>query len=95
MFVCCKKTESGCDGVPDCKCKCSGCLDEWERFIPPTDEELEKEGAEEWMDDEEDEPDEDSLHADTWGCLFPEECVMPGRHLKSECHTAEMLERQE
>jgi hypothetical protein len=28
------------------------------------------------------------------GCLFPDECMMPGRHLNSECHKAEMLEEQ-
>lgn len=25
-----------------------------------------------------------------WGCLFPSECCMPGEHITSECHTAEM-----
>jgi hypothetical protein len=30
-----------------------------------------------------------------WGCLFPDECLMPGEHTKSECHTAEMLEEYE
>jgi hypothetical protein len=51
MFVCCRKAENGCKGCPDCKCKCSGCLDEWERFIPPTDEELEAQNSEETEDD--------------------------------------------
>ncbi|MDQ2732279.1 MAG: hypothetical protein M3Y56_11515 [Armatimonadota bacterium] len=27
------------------------------------------------------------------GCLFPKECLMPGCHHKSECHTLEMLEQ--
>lgn len=35
MFVCCKKPENNCSGVPDCKCNCSGCLDEWDRFSGP------------------------------------------------------------
>jgi hypothetical protein len=26
------------------------------------------------------------------GCCFPSECCMPGSHLRSECHTAEMIE---
>lgn len=26
------------------------------------------------------------------GCCFPGECIMPGEHLRSECHTAEMME---
>jgi hypothetical protein len=30
MFVCCHR--GNCNGVPDCKCSCSGCLDEWDRF---------------------------------------------------------------
>lgn len=25
------------------------------------------------------------------GCLFPDKCLMPGLHMKSECHTVEML----
>jgi predicted YcjX-like family ATPase len=28
---------------------------------------------------------------DPLGCLFPGKCLMPGEHLISECHTAEML----
>lgn len=28
----------------------------------------------------------------TVGCLFPSECLMPGEHFPSECHTAEMVE---
>lgn len=27
-------------------------------------------------------------------CCFPGECCMPGPHLRSECHTAEMIRRQ-
>jgi hypothetical protein len=30
--------------------------------------------------------------ADPIGCLFPGTCCMPGIHLESECHTAEMIE---
>lgn len=26
------------------------------------------------------------------GCCFPEECLMPGPHLRSECHNVEMME---
>lgn len=25
------------------------------------------------------------------GCLFPNDCVMPGYHLKAECATADMM----
>lgn len=25
------------------------------------------------------------------GCCFPGKCCMPGPHLRSECHTAEMV----
>lgn len=48
-----------------------------------------------WTEDDEywasvdDRPDDDQ-----WGCCYPEYCCMPGAHLKSECHTAEMLEEQ-
>ncbi len=30
-----------------------------------------------------------------WGCQDPDNCVMPGEHMLSECHTAEMLMAQE
>jgi 3-hydroxymyristoyl/3-hydroxydecanoyl-(acyl carrier protein) dehydratase len=30
-----------------------------------------------------------------FGCHFPDECVMPGLHFRSECHTAEMIEAYE
>lgn len=26
------------------------------------------------------------------GCCFPERCLMPAEHMKSECHDAEMVE---
>jgi hypothetical protein len=29
---------------------------------------------------------------DGTGCCFPGRCCMPGEHLRSECHTAEMME---
>lgn len=29
---------------------------------------------------------------DPIGCVFPGRCLMPGEHVQSECHTAEMLE---
>jgi hypothetical protein len=29
------------------------------------------------------------------GCLFPDNCCMPGPHYESECHTPEMLMAQE
>ncbi len=47
------------------------------------------------LDDEED--DIVIVRHDDWyedGCIFPGECCMPGEHLKSECHTAEMLDMQ-
>ena len=89
MFVCCKRPENGCTGVPDCKCRCSGCLDEWDRFVG-CDADADSEPG-----DDDGDPGEDSMEADTWGCALPGYCVMPGRHLKSECHTPEMLEHQE
>ena len=30
-----------------------------------------------------------------WECAFPESCLMPGYHAKSECHTVEMIEAYE
>lgn len=27
------------------------------------------------------------------GCCFPESCIMPGFHLRSECCTAEMMDQ--
>ena len=30
---------------------------------------------------------------DPVGCLYPEKCLMPGFHLESECHTADMIEK--
>ncbi len=38
-------------------------------------------------------PDEDG-DIPHFGCLFPDECCMPGPHWTDECHTAEMLEQQ-
>jgi hypothetical protein len=32
MFVCCKNEATGCRGLPDCRCTCSGCRDEQGRF---------------------------------------------------------------
>lgn len=32
---------------------------------------------------------------DEEGCCFPGECCMPGSHLKSECHTPDMIEGSE
>jgi hypothetical protein len=52
MFVCCKKTETGCKGVPDCKCECSGCGDEWERYIQPSESDEAGPSPEECGDDE-------------------------------------------
>jgi hypothetical protein len=28
---------------------------------------------------------------DEEGCIFPEDCCMPGPHTKGECHTPDML----
>lgn len=33
---------------------------------------------------------EERSDSDRFGCLYPDECVMPGEHLECECHTAEM-----
>lgn len=37
------------------------------------------------------EPDED----DAEGCCFPDRCLMPGTHLRSECHDLAMMENLE
>lgn len=37
----------------------------------------------------------DDLEDEKWGCCLGEKCLMPGDHMKSECHTAEMVERFE
>lgn len=29
-----------------------------------------------------------------WTCLFGADCCMPGEHMASECHTAEMYEQE-
>jgi hypothetical protein len=31
---------------------------------------------------------------DEWGCIFGDKCLMPGEHLKKECHTVEMIEQE-
>lgn len=31
---------------------------------------------------------------DEWNCCMPGECLMPGEHMRSECHNAQMLEDQ-
>lgn len=49
--------------------------------------------ADGWDDSDElsyDEPDEDLEHE--IGCDFPGQCLMPGEHMRSECHTVEMME---
>lgn len=35
---------------------------------------------------------EDREDYELWSCLFPGKCCMPGEHMRSECHTAEMAE---
>ena len=38
--------------------------------------------------------DEESIDGqdEVWDCIFPGRCLMVGDHMRSECHTAEMLE---
>ncbi len=46
-------------------------------------------------EERDDEPSADDLERDFMnehGCLFPNKCCMPYPHLRSECHTASMLE---
>jgi len=31
--------------------------------------------------------------AEEEGCCFPGRCCMPGYHMRSECHTAEMMDQ--
>jgi hypothetical protein len=42
-------------------------------------------------DEDEDVPSYEDDDMDEEGCIFPEHCVMPGYHLKSECATADMM----
>lgn len=37
-------------------------------------------------------PDEDADREEEEGCCMPGRCLMPGDHLPSECHDAEMME---
>lgn len=37
-------------------------------------------------------PDEER---ETFGCVFPGQCCMPGLHYPSECHTVEMIQDME
>lgn len=30
----------------------------------------------------------------SFGCHFPDRCLMPGEHMKSECHDVAMIEAQ-
>lgn len=51
-------------------------------------------------DDEYDEyydgPDQDWDDEDEWGCHYPDRCLMSyTNHMRSECHTVEMLEAYE
>jgi hypothetical protein len=36
--------------------------------------------------------DEDLDDVYRWTCCFPGKCLMPGEHLRDECHTIEMIE---
>lgn len=50
--------------------------------------------SDEW-EEEEDFSDDDFVETDEldeWGCLFGDRCLMPGEHMKKECHTVEMME---
>ena len=39
--------------------------------------------------------DDDFLNNDEkWTCCFPGECLMAGEHMRSECHTVEMVRQQ-
>ena len=38
-----------------------------------------------------DDDDRYDLIADDYGCEFPGKCLMAGPHLRSECHTVEMV----
>lgn len=51
-----------------------------------------------YEDDEDGRFDEDMSSDDNpeheFGCDFPGECLMPGEHMRSECHSIEMIEAQ-
>lgn len=51
------------------------------------DDDLSPDSAEYYLNRHRDEEPEEC----EWGCCFPGECCMPGPHLKSECHTAQMV----
>ncbi len=43
-------------------------------------------------------PDEDGcdfFRDEDEGCMFPGKCLMPGDHLRSECHTVEQIQAYE
>jgi hypothetical protein len=53
-----------------------------------------------WIDSEAEEDNytfncEDIESFDNFGCCFPQNCLLPGEHLKSECLTVELLDYQE
>jgi hypothetical protein len=70
---------SYCGGEPPWGCPCAFCEDR---------------DADEWDDDLEVVVEETPFGEDAGvgGCRFPGACLMPGPHLPSECHTADMLE---
>lgn len=43
------------------------------------------------LDDYEEEEDRTD-DEDAWECEFPDRCLMPGDHMRSECYTREMAE---
>lgn len=43
-----------------------------------------------WLEDYD--ADDRGRDEDAWFCEFPDECLMPGRHMRSECYTRKMAE---
>lgn len=71
---------------PDCgqACYCHGDIDDHETGEDDLCEHYHECGSDDLFDDGEE---------DGFGCCYPGECVMPGLHMRSECHTAADYER--
>ncbi len=80
--------EESCAGTGYLNCFCGGdnCVCHMNGGMPC-------DGCADCRDDDDD--DDRNYCADDYGCEFPGECLMPGYHIRAECHTAEMMEKYE